>query len=76
MEATCSSEKPVDFQKTIRRVIPEDRTLHNHSFVLLSIGFLSILFKGDENQSLSLKLHGSYLVQPCLCFVSVFLSEM
>jgi hypothetical protein len=30
MEATCSSETLVDFQRTIRRCIPKDRTLHNH----------------------------------------------
>jgi hypothetical protein len=28
MEAKCSSESSVDFQRTIRRYIPEDRTLH------------------------------------------------
>jgi hypothetical protein len=30
MEATCSSQTSVDFQRTTRRYIPEDRTLHNH----------------------------------------------
>jgi hypothetical protein len=30
MQSTCSSEKSVDFQRTKRRYIPEDRTLHNH----------------------------------------------
>jgi hypothetical protein len=30
MEATCSSETSVDFQRTTRRYIPEDKTLHNH----------------------------------------------
>jgi hypothetical protein len=29
MEATCSSETSNDFQRTTRRYIPEDRTLHN-----------------------------------------------
>jgi hypothetical protein len=28
MKATCSSEKLVDFQRTIHRYIPEDRILH------------------------------------------------
>jgi hypothetical protein len=28
MEATCSSESSVDFQRTTRRYIPEDKTLH------------------------------------------------
>jgi hypothetical protein len=26
----CSSETSVNFQRTIRRYVPEDRTLHNH----------------------------------------------
>jgi hypothetical protein len=30
MEATFSSETSADFQRTVRRYIPEDRTLHNH----------------------------------------------
>jgi hypothetical protein len=30
MEATCSSETSVDFQRTTRRYIPEDITPHNH----------------------------------------------
>jgi hypothetical protein len=30
MEATCSSGTSVDFQRTARRYIPEDRTLHGH----------------------------------------------
>jgi hypothetical protein len=31
MEVTRSSEMSVDFQWTIRRCVPEDRTVHNHS---------------------------------------------
>jgi hypothetical protein len=30
MEAIFSSETSVDFQRTTRRYIPEDGTLHNH----------------------------------------------
>jgi hypothetical protein len=30
MEAVCSSETSVEFQRTTRRYIPEDRTLNNH----------------------------------------------
>jgi hypothetical protein len=30
MEATCSSETSVNLQRSTRRYIPEDRTLHNH----------------------------------------------
>jgi hypothetical protein len=29
MEATCSSETPVDVKRATRRYIPEDTTLHN-----------------------------------------------
>jgi hypothetical protein len=29
-QAELSSEKSVDFQRTTRRYVPEDRTLHNH----------------------------------------------
>jgi hypothetical protein len=32
MEAACSSETSVDTQRTTRRYIPEDRTLHNHRY--------------------------------------------
>jgi hypothetical protein len=30
MEAICSSETSVEFQRTTRRYIPDDGTLHNH----------------------------------------------
>jgi hypothetical protein len=30
MERICSSETTVEFQRTTRRYIPEDSTLHNH----------------------------------------------
>jgi hypothetical protein len=32
MEATHFSETSVDFQRTTRSYIPEDRTLHNHRY--------------------------------------------
>jgi hypothetical protein len=32
MEAIYSSETSVDFQRTTRRYIPEDDTLHNHRY--------------------------------------------
>jgi hypothetical protein len=35
MEATCSSKVSVDFQRTTRCYIPENRTLHNHCCVNL-----------------------------------------
>jgi hypothetical protein len=30
MEATCSSERSADFQRTARRYVPENRALNNH----------------------------------------------
>jgi hypothetical protein len=43
MEAICSSETSVDFQRTTRRYIPEDSSLHNHRCEYLkSYAFLSI----------------------------------
>jgi hypothetical protein len=32
MEAACTSETSVDFQRTTRRHIPEDTTLHDHCY--------------------------------------------
>lgn len=32
MEATCSTETSVDFQRTTQRHISENTTLHNHRF--------------------------------------------
>jgi hypothetical protein len=43
IEATCSSETSVDFERTTRRYIPEDKTLHNHRCEnLVSTGFAGI----------------------------------
>jgi hypothetical protein len=35
MEATFSSETSVDFQRTTLHYVPEDSTLHNHSYETL-----------------------------------------
>jgi hypothetical protein len=40
MEATCSSETSIEFQRTTRRCIPEDRSLQNHRYEI----FKSYLF--------------------------------
>jgi hypothetical protein len=42
MKATCSSKTSADFQRTTRRYIPEDRTLHNHQIlrIILSLNEL------------------------------------
>jgi hypothetical protein len=36
MEATCSSETSIEFQRTTRPYIPEDSNLHNHRCVNLT----------------------------------------
>jgi hypothetical protein len=41
MEMTCSSETSVDIQRTTRRYIPEDRTLHGDDVFLWNIGWHS-----------------------------------
>jgi hypothetical protein len=45
IEATCYSETSVDFQRTTRRYIPEERTLRNHSCENLK-SYTWILFSG------------------------------
>jgi hypothetical protein len=43
MEAICSSETSVDFQRTTRRYIPEDRTLHvTYSQITVTVNFFFI----------------------------------
>jgi hypothetical protein len=43
MVAICSSETSVDFQRSTRRYIPEDSTLHNHRCENLKSYFISLL---------------------------------
>jgi hypothetical protein len=43
MEVTCSSATSVDFQRTTRRSISEDRTRHNHSCENLKSCMLPLL---------------------------------
>jgi hypothetical protein len=47
-EATCSSETSVDFQRTIRRYIPEDRTLHHSLTWLFNDAAASRLHSVDD----------------------------
>jgi hypothetical protein len=44
MKAICSSETPVDTQRTTRRYIPEDGTLHNHRCENLKSYMISFLW--------------------------------
>jgi hypothetical protein len=44
MEGQCSSETTVDLQRTIRREIPDERTLHNHRYENLKSYTASLTF--------------------------------
>jgi hypothetical protein len=44
MEAICSSETSVDFQRITRRYIPEDIGLHNHRCENLKSYIIGIMF--------------------------------
>jgi hypothetical protein len=61
MEAVCSSETPVDFQRTTRRYIPEDSTLHIHRCEdLKSYIMFGLFLQSNSNymQTRELKLVG------------------
>jgi hypothetical protein len=49
MEATCSSETSVDFRRTTRRYIPEDRTVHTNSFFIS----ISLVFESRPDDRVS-----------------------
>jgi hypothetical protein len=54
MEAMCSSETSVDFQRAIRRYIPKDRTLHNHRCENLKSYIVGLIFNcGSLNHAVS-----------------------
>jgi hypothetical protein len=42
MEATCSSNVSVDFQRTTRRYISKERTFHNHRWEPLILRYLTV----------------------------------
>jgi hypothetical protein len=44
MEATCSSETSVTFQRNTRRCITEDKTLHNHRCENLKSYIIAVMF--------------------------------
>jgi hypothetical protein len=47
MEATCSSESSVGFQRTERSYIQEDRTLHNHFIHLCCMFYFSSIVENE-----------------------------
>jgi hypothetical protein len=82
MEAACSSETSVDLQRTARRYVPEDGTLHRHrcenlkSYMILSSEFFSeifylFIFVVDESvRNLSYRFNlGIFLIFFFICIV-------
>jgi hypothetical protein len=67
MEATCSSETSVDFQRTTRRYIPEDRTLHNHLYENLKSYLLNIF------NSIIFLERGTAFLRTCLAIFVLYL---
>jgi hypothetical protein len=51
MEAASSSEMSLDFQRTTRRYIPEDSTLHNHRCAYLKSYKIMGYFVGGYKSS-------------------------
>jgi hypothetical protein len=51
METTHSSETSVDLQRTTRRHIPEDRTVHNHRCENLKSDIEFVLFQVSTGAS-------------------------
>jgi hypothetical protein len=51
MEAIFSSETSVDFHRTTRRYIPEDRTLYNHGCENLK-SYITLAYIAVRNQNL------------------------
>jgi hypothetical protein len=49
MEATCSSDTKVDFQRPTRRHILEDRTLHNDRCESLKSYNIDAFFTNNKN---------------------------
>jgi hypothetical protein len=77
MEAICSAEASIDFQRTIRRYIPEDITLHNqrrqnlkpnkHQYSLslsLSVSLSDVVFL-ERNRILNLSCNRELLIINC-----------
>jgi hypothetical protein len=60
MEATCSSETSVDFQRTTRPYIPDNRTHHNHrcenlrSYKIHKYVIVTVVLYGCKTSSLTL----------------------
>jgi hypothetical protein len=57
MEATCSSETSIDFQKITLRFVSEGSTLHNHRWENLKFYMNIIMFAEVEMCSLSICPH-------------------
>jgi hypothetical protein len=62
MEATRYSETSVDFQRTTRCYIPEDRTFHNHSCKNLSSNIVLMVLE-------KLRVTSEHLVPKQKCYL-------
>jgi hypothetical protein len=76
MEAICSFETSVDSQRTTRRHIPEDNTLHNHrcenlKSIMLELFEISTWERDLETTEMSRDFFRDKL-QPCCNIVSSF----
>jgi hypothetical protein len=63
MEATCSSETLVDFQRTTWRYIPENRTIYNHRYENLK----SSKFNRSRQRTSRDRTYGSTVMAWPLC---------
>jgi hypothetical protein len=63
MEAICSSETSVNYQRTARRYISEDRRLPNHRFENLS-SYMLICSSSTCGYYWSFPLHAGYITWP------------
>jgi hypothetical protein len=66
MEATCSSETSVDFHRTARRYIAEDRNIHNNRCENLK----SYTAEFSPQFPILFKVHFNIMPHLCLCVPS------
>jgi hypothetical protein len=72
MEMICSSETSVGFQRTIRRYIPEDRTLHNYGCENLKSFKGTDCYLSAEVSIVPLLTKTTKIVPEVFCFLNDF----
>jgi hypothetical protein len=78
MESICYSETSVDFQRTTRRYIPEDSTLHNYrcgSLKYYKLRDVHLVNATTASQRLNQRFQGC-LVTITMCTVMPFIMEL